>query len=110
MYGTIEKKFFKKIKRFNNVDDIPIFQMTNKKLWESVYVPRFIELGAISKSLLQHGKSYMGKSRNTKIATWNKINQRFEYIRLKNNKPYKEVINHFEDDDGGDLFVPINII
>lgn len=110
VYDKIEKNFFKKLKTFNDVEDIPLFNMMNKTLWENKYVPRYIELGAIPKNKLIHGKSYIGKSRNTKIATWNKINQRFEYIRIKNDRPYKEIINHFEDDDGGDLFIPMNIV
>ena len=50
----------------------------------------------------------MGSCRNSSEATWN--GTVFIYERYKFGSYYNDEINHFEDDDGYDLFVPLKII
>ena len=54
------------------------------------------------------GKEYLGSCRNSERAIWN--GKCFEYERYKWGTTYIDEINHFEDDDGYDLFVPIKEI
>ena len=70
---------------------------------------KMIELGAIPKDKLIVGHTYLGKCRNAGKAIW-KENGRFEYIRTKFGCTYPEEINHFQDDNGYDLFTPIKDI
>lgn len=62
----------------------------------------------VYKSELVVGKEYLGNCRNAEKATWN--GKVFTYNRTKFGYTYEEEINHFEDDDGYDVFVPIKII
>lgn len=50
-------------------------------------------------------KKYKGYCRNTNEATWN--GKEFVYDRYKFGSTFKDTINHYEDDDGYDLFIPI---
>lgn len=59
----------------------------------------------IFKESLKKDKFYYGRCRNASIAKWN--GQQFIYIRQKFNNRFKENINHFEDDNGFDLFIPL---
>jgi len=70
---------------------------------------KLIELGAIPKDKLIVGHTYLGDCRNAHKAIW-KENERFEYMRTKFGYTYPEEINHFQDDDGYDVFVPIKDI
>jgi hypothetical protein len=67
-------------------------------------------LGMIKKEELVDGKSYFGKCRNASEAVWNKESQKFTYIRTKFGSSFSEDINHPEDDNGFDLFVPIRLV
>lgn len=58
----------------------------------------------IPKSQLLIGKKYKGICRNSYSAIWNGTD--FEYDRWKFGIHYIDHINHYEDDDGYDLFVP----
>ena len=62
----------------------------------------------LSKEDLIVGREYRGMCRNTVFATWN--GKQFEYKRHKFGKNFKEKINHFEDDNGYDVFVPFDIM
>ena len=102
---------------FTSYEDIPSFPQYNenvfgekvtKELHEYV-TKRYIELGAIPKNDLVVGHTYEGDCRNAHIAVW-KENGRFEYQRTKFGYTYPEEINHFEDDNGYDVFVPIKDI
>ena len=90
---------------FQNVDDIPDLPVVDQKTWEGYYVPLLIENGAIPKENLEVGATYLGKCRNTDEAVWD--GEQFHYHRTKFGNTYIEKINHFQDDDGFDLFVPI---
>lgn len=67
-------------------------------------------LGMIKKSDLVDGKTYFGKCRNAKQAVWHESKQKFTYIREKMGSSFKEDINHPEDDNGFDLFIPIKLV
>lgn len=58
----------------------------------------------IAKKDLVIGAKYNGICRNSYEAVWN--GQVFEYKRYKFGFFYDDVINHYEDDDGYDVFVP----
>ena len=62
----------------------------------------------IPKSELVIGKEYPGYCRNSDKAIWN--GKTFQYMRTKFGSKFLEKINHYEDDDGFDVFVPIKEI
>ena len=62
----------------------------------------------IPKSELIINKKYNGNCRNASEAVWN--GEKFIYKRHKFGTTYSEEINHYEDDDGYDVFVPIEYI
>jgi len=61
--------------------------------------------GVIPKNKLIKDKYYFGKCRNANVSMWN--GDKFIYMRCKFGHWYPEEINHLEDDDGYDLFIPI---
>jgi hypothetical protein len=61
----------------------------------------------ISKKDLVVGKKYSGICRNTSEAVWN--GKVFEYKRYKFGF-FDDTVNHYEDDDGYDVFVPFELI
>lgn len=82
---------------------VPI--MRNKEDYEKYVVKNFIRCGAIPKKDLVIGKTYIGNCRNAGEAVW--LGEQFEYDRYKFGHTFKEKINHFEDDNGFDLFIPL---
>ena len=75
---------------------------------EKYQIEKLIECGCIAKKDLIIGEHYLGKCRNADTAVWTGVE--FEYQRNKFGRIYPEIINHFEDDNGFDLFVPIRKI
>ena len=67
---------------------------------------------AISKSELIDGAYYQGYCRNTSVAKWNAARNVFTYPRssMVPGDIFNEDINHFEDDDGCDIFIPMNLL
>ncbi len=63
------------------------------------------EIEVIPKSELVVGQTYMGHCRNASKAVWD--GKQFIYKRYKFGDIFDEPINHFEDDDGYDVFVPM---
>ena len=102
---------YNRIKRFlcemepftDNIPDIP--RMKTPEDYQEYVVKNFIRCGAIPKKDLIIGKTYIGDCRNASEAIWN--GKVFVYKRTKFGYTFDEKINHFEDDDGFDLFVPI---
>jgi hypothetical protein len=102
---------YNRIKRFlcemepftDNIPDIP--RMETPEDYQEYVVKNFIRCGAIPKKDLIIGKTYIGDCRNASEAIWN--GKVFVYKRTKFGYTFDEEINHFEDDNGFDLFVPI---
>ena len=106
-YQTI-KEFFNEMNPFKTTDDIPnIPVMKSQEDYEEIIVKNLIRCGAIPKSDLEIGKTYLGSCRNSEEAVW--MGNDFEYTREKFGSKYQERINHFEDDNGFDLFIPIKL-
>lgn len=95
----------KNMKPFEDEDSIPSVPIASKEDYENIIVPNFIRCGAIPKDKLEVGATYIGSCRNASEAVWD--GNEFTYIRHKFGSSYEETINHFQDDDGSDLFVPI---
>jgi hypothetical protein len=95
---------------FENEDRIPhIPTILSKEEYEKYLVSNFIRCGAIPKSKLIDGQEYIGDCRNSRKAIWVADKNQFKYMRYKFGSTYEEYINHFEDDNGFDLFVPIKL-
>lgn len=63
------------------------------------------EIEVITKNELEIDKEYFGNCRNSSTAIWK--GEHFEYQRYKWGTYYTDEINHYEDDDGYDVFVPV---
>lgn len=96
--------YFKNLTPFKSIDDIPDILRVDKSEYQHI-IDNLIRCGAIPKKDLVIGKTYLGSCRNSSEATWNGVD--FEYVRYKFGTSYIEHINHFEDDDGFDLFIPL---
>ena len=103
---TLKDKF-NKLKPFNTIDDVPDLPITNKDEWENFYIPKLIKLGAIPKKDLVINQYYVGNHRRAVVAKW--LGDKFVYRREKYNQIFDDFCNHFEDDNGLALFVPLKI-
>ena len=92
---------------FVNEDSIPDIPVVSKEDYVNIIIPNIIRCGGIPKSELVIGKRYVGSCRNASEATWN--GKTFTYKRYKFGHTFFEDINHFEDDDEYDLFIPIRV-
>ena len=101
-------KQFETMEKFHDVDYIPSIPIVDQDTYNDIIIPNLIRCGAIPKKDLTIGKTYLGHCRNADRAVWN--GEVFIYQRTKFGYTYPEKINHFEDDNGFDLFVPIKII
>ena len=101
-------KQFETMEKFHDVDYIPSIPIVDQDTYNDIIMPNLIRCGAIPKKDLIIGKTYLGECRNADRAVWN--GEVFIYQRTKFGYTYPEKINHFEDDNGFDLFVPIKII
>jgi hypothetical protein len=63
--------------------------------------------GMLHKADLEDGAYYRGYCRNATVALWSARNDCFIYMRQKFEHRFAEDIRHPEDDDGFDLFVPL---
>lgn len=104
--GESIHEYFRNLEPFNGdpekIPDIPILPIPflREKVW-----PGLIKAGAIPKRDLKVGKEYLGSCRNSSKATWD--GEKFIYQRLKFGSYFEDEINHFQDDDGYDVFIPI---
>ena len=103
--NTLE--YWRNRKPFRNEDDIPPIPIVLPKDYEEVIIPNIVRCGGIPKDKLIVGETYIGDCRNASEAVWN--GKTFTYMRTKFGTTYPEDINHFQDDDGYDVFVPIKI-
>ena len=65
-------------------------------------------IAMIAKKDLIVGKQYVGRCRNARVALWD--GKVFWYLRTKFGDVFAEKINHPEDDNGYDLFIPETLI
>ena len=82
--------------------------MKNVRIFAATHNVKMEQVEVIYKKDLVEGQTYEGECRNADHAIWN--GTRFVYDRYKFGSTYKEEINHFEDDNGYDVFVPMKII
>jgi hypothetical protein len=100
------KERWENLPRFTKPQDVPDLPMCDNELYITYYVPKLIKAGAIPKKDLVDGQTYWGQYRNVFYATWDAKAEHFKYT-------YDGVpthCNHFEDDNGFALFVPIAIV
>ena len=64
----------------------------------------------VEKKDLVHGEYYFGDCRNADTARWDANRNKFYYWRNKFGQRFVEDINHFEDDNGFDLFYPEHVV
>jgi hypothetical protein len=106
------KELWENLGKFENpqdVPEIPILPDDEKHLYQEYYVPKLIEAGAIPKNKLIDDQVYIGEHRRCVIAKWDANNNEFKYWRHKFHMIFIDKCNHFEDDDGFALFVPIKL-
>jgi hypothetical protein len=96
------REYWETLNPFVNEDDVP--ELPNPL--NTFYEERLIELGAIPKNKLEVDNWYYGNHRRCQFAKWN--GDKFIYYRYKFGWRLDEC-NHFQDDDGFALFVPIRI-
>ena len=101
------KEYWENLPKIINPNDVPELPRVDIQEWKDYYVPKLIEAGAIPKKDLVVGQIYVGEHRRATVAKWN--GKEFVYNRTKFNMVYEDECNHFEDDDGFALFVPIRI-
>jgi hypothetical protein len=63
--------------------------------------------GMLHKQDLKDGAYYLGHCRNAVVAMWSASDNCFVYMRKKFSLRYPEKIFHPEDDNGFDLFIPL---
>lgn len=102
------REYWNNLPKFKEVTDIPeLPRIEDPEEWKSFYVVKLIEAGAIPKDLLKDGAYYLGDHRRATVAQWRAAEGQFTYMRSKFGRVYEDYCNHFEDDDGYSLFVPI---
>ena len=102
----IIKERWENLKPFETCNDVP--RLPNPLT--AFYVEKLIKAGAIPKKYLIDGQKYYGECRNADEAIWDEKRKCFIYKRNKFGYTFDEDINHFEDDNGFDLFVPLKLI
>lgn len=103
------KEYWNTLEPFKDPYDIPEIPRAEPEEYKNFYVPKLIGAGAIPKNQLIDGQYYIGNHRNCTVARWNAEKNEFEYNRHKWGQVFIDTCNHFEDDDGFALFVPIGI-
>jgi len=97
------------LKPFIDIWDVPNIPQVTNKLYKEFYLPRLIEAGAIPKRNMVDGQVYIGRHRRCVAGKWNASIQKFLYNREKWGGTITDDCNHFEDDNGFALFVPIRL-
>lgn len=75
--------------------------------FDSLRYQEALLMGLIPKQDLVDGAVYRGYCRNAEFATWHADEGVFIYTRIKFDSEFEEEIHHPEDDDGHDIFIPI---
>jgi len=103
------KELWGNLKPFETPEDVPDIPVVDEKEYKEFYVPRLIAAGAIPKKDLVDEQIYIGQHRRCKVARWDAKEEEFRYWRNKFGQKFIDTCNHFEDDDGFALFVPIKL-
>ena len=101
-------KYWNELKPIKTTADVPTIPRAEEKEYREFYVPRLIAAGAIPKADLVDGQFYYGEYRNANVGKWNAEKNVFDHWRYKFGFRL-DTCNHFEDDDGFALFVPIRL-
>jgi hypothetical protein len=101
-------KYWNELKPFETPVDVPSIPSVDEKEYKEFYVPRLIAAGAIPKADLVDNQFYFGDYRNANVGKWLAEKNVFEHWRYKFGFRIDEC-NHFEDDNGFALFVPIRL-
>jgi len=101
-------KYWNELKPFLTPNDVPAIPRVKEKEYKEFYVPRLIAAGAIPKADLLDNQFYFGEYRNANVGKWIAEKNVFEHWRYKFGFRIDEC-NHFEDDNGFALFVPIRL-
>jgi len=96
------KEYWMTLKSFEKESDVP--DLPNPL--NDFYKQRIIELGGIPKSELEDSQWYYGNFRNSDLGKWDSEKQEFGHWRYKFGHRW-DTCNHFEDDNGYALFVPL---
>ena len=99
-------EYWNNLKPFVVESDVPTLPGVEKKEWDEFYVPRLLKAGAIDKKDLIDGTWYYGNYRNSKYGKWDAEKQEFGLWRYKFGWRW-DTCNHFQDDNGFALFVPL---
>lgn len=108
-YKKREREAWNNLKLFKDPWDVPEIPQATNKIYKEFYIPKLIAAGAIPKKDLIDGQVYIGRHRRCTAGKWNVILNKFEYNRDKWGGIIPDTCNHFEDDDGFALFVPIRL-
>jgi hypothetical protein len=95
-------EYWNKLVPFKIESDVPDLPKPLKPF----FINKLVELGAIPKDKLIDGEWYYGNYRNSEFGKWSKSKNKFYIIRYKFGNRW-DSCNHFEDDDGYSLFVPL---
>ena len=102
------REYWENLPKFEKPEDVPSIPRVEEREYKEFYVPKLIEAGAIPKKDLVDGQCYIGEYRNARIGKWNAKENVFDHWRYKFGFRL-DTCNHFEDDNGFALFVPIGL-
>ena len=101
-------EYWNNLPKFEKPEDVPNIPRVDAAEYKEFYVPKLIGAGAIPKNELVDGQFYFGEHRNANVGRWIAEKQVFEHWRYKFGYRLDDC-NHFEDDNGYALFVPIRL-
>ena len=101
-------EYWNNLPKFEKPEDVPNIPRVDPVEYKEFYVPKLIGAGAIPKNELVDGQFYFGEYRNANVGRWIAGKQVFEHWRYKFGYRLDDC-NHFEDDNGYALFVPIRL-
>jgi len=102
------REYWDNLKPFNEAHEVPTLPRVETDEWQEFYVPKLINAGAIPKDRLIDGVWYYGEYRNSKFGKWDATKQEFGLWRYKFGWRW-DTCNHFQDDNGFALFVPLRV-
>ncbi len=101
-------EYWNNLPKFEKPEDVPNIPRVDAAEYKEFYVPKLIGAGAIPKNELVDGQFYFGEHRNANVGRWIAEKQVFEHWRYKFGYRLDDC-NHFEDDNGYALFIPIRL-